>query len=334
MEFELTQFSDTASYSRTISAVLAADPSAVLVSRSARGTQLVQLLEQALGSRLTFLERRHFDEAEGQNLLEEAIVVGLQQADFASKFAAAASFTALWRYIESSSDVRLVTSSCRVTFRVACDVCMIDSSTARLLELVTTSKSCAKSVLSLFKTTTSQGTQLLRQAILQPCAKLSEIQKRHSAVEVLLEGELLERVQQLLPGVGDLDLLVARLTTEPRQRGMPWYKVAVRTALRLRQALSALPHLADALRIQADGRPSQILELCDVLSHPSFNEQLQELDRVLDNTPPGRGSMAHAAVMYAVKPNVNALLDVARQRMVDGRRGTKPWSKFTRCMRS
>eukprot|EP00434_Breviolum_minutum_P015322 symbB.v1.2.013504.t1/scaffold959.1/size148843/13 len=122
MEFELTQFSDTASYSRTISAVLAADPSAVLVSRSARGTQLVQLLEQALGSRLTFLERRHFDEAEGQNLLDEAIVVGLQQADFASKFAAAASFTALWRYIESSSDVRLVTSSCRVTFRVACDV--------------------------------------------------------------------------------------------------------------------------------------------------------------------------------------------------------------------
>lgn len=40
--------------------------------------------------------------------------------------------------------------------QVARDVCMIDSSTARLLELVTTSKSCAKSVLSLFKTTTSQ----------------------------------------------------------------------------------------------------------------------------------------------------------------------------------
>ncbi|CAK9115512.1 unnamed protein product [Durusdinium trenchii] len=32
MEFELTQFSDTTSYSRTTSAVLAADPSAVLVS--------------------------------------------------------------------------------------------------------------------------------------------------------------------------------------------------------------------------------------------------------------------------------------------------------------
>lgn len=29
-------------------------------------------LLEALGSRLTFLERRHFDEAEGQNLLEEA----------------------------------------------------------------------------------------------------------------------------------------------------------------------------------------------------------------------------------------------------------------------
>ena len=38
----------------------------------------------------------------------------------------------------------------------------------------------------------------------------------------------------------------------------------------------------------------------------------EELDRILDDTPQGRGSMAHAALMYAVKPNVNALLDVAR----------------------
>lgn len=316
MDFELTQFSDSASYSRTISAVLAADPSAVLVSRSARGTQLVQLLEKALkgGScHLTFLERRHFDEAEGQSLLEEAIVVGLQQADFSSKFAAAASFTALWRYIESSSDVRLVTSSCRVTFRVASDICMVDSSTVRLLDLVSSHR---RSVLGLFKTVTSQGTQMLRQAILQPSAKLPEIQKRHAAVEALLEDHLLERVQQLLPGVGDLDLLVARLTTEPRQRGMQWYKVAVRTALRLRHALSALPHLADALSPKSrrcqEASAGHLDDLHEVLSH-SFAKQLQELDRILDDTPPGRGSMAHAALMYAVKPNVNALLDVARQ---------------------
>eukprot|EP00913_Durusdinium_trenchii_P013964 g13111.t1 len=92
-----------------------------------------------------------------------------------------ASFNALWRYVESG-DVRLQACSCKVTFRVAGDICVVDSSTARLLEL------------------------------------------RQSGVEALLEDRLLDRVQQLLPGVGDLDLLLARLSAEPRQRGIQWYK--------------------------------------------------------------------------------------------------------------
>ncbi|CAK9115516.1 unnamed protein product [Durusdinium trenchii] len=119
--------------------------------RSARGTQLVQVLEKA-AIPLTFLERRHFDEAEGQNILEEAIVVGLQQADYASKFAAMASFNALWRYVESG-DVRLQACSCKVTFRVAGDICVVDSSTARLLELVSSSR---RSLMSLFSCRTPQ----------------------------------------------------------------------------------------------------------------------------------------------------------------------------------
>lgn len=40
------------------------------------------------------------------------------------------------------------------------------------------------------------------------------------------DSVLLLKMSMRLPGVGDLDLLVARLTTEPRQRGMPWYKAA------------------------------------------------------------------------------------------------------------
>lgn len=307
MDFELTQFSDTASYSRTISAVLAADAAVVLLARSARGTQLLQILEEMMPQKLHFLERRHFDEAEGQALLLEATVVGLQEADYGSKFAAAASFTALWRYIESSKDVSLMSSSCKVTFRAASDICVVDNSTARLLELVSSTRRC--SMMSLFSCRTSQGSQLLRQALLQPSANLQEIRRRQAGVEALLEDRLLERVQQLLPGVGDLDQIVARLTAEPRQRGLQWYKLAVRTALRLRQALAALPLLAAALNA------CQALQsVGEVLAQPSFGELLSELDRVLESTPVTRGgSLAQAALMYAVKPRVCSLLDVARQ---------------------
>ena len=51
-----------------------------------------------------------------------------------------------------------------------------------------------------------------------------------------------------------------------------------------------------------------------MLAQPSFGELLSELDRVLESTPVTRGgSLAQAALMYAVKPRVCSLLDVARQ---------------------
>ncbi|CAJ1373173.1 unnamed protein product [Effrenium voratum] len=301
MEFEVTQFSDSACYSRTISAVLAAEPADVLVSRTARGTRLLQLLEKELSAPPVFLERRHFDEADGQSLLEEAAVRGLAPADFGAKFAAAAALAALRRYLESQLQLRMAAT--HVTFRAAADICVVDSSTARLLELVHSSK---RTVVGLFACRTSGGTQLLRQSLLQPSARLSEIRRRQDAVEALRDSkETLERVQQLLPALADLDLLVVRLTAEPRHRGLLWCKAAVRTALRLRHALAALPLLAETL-----AEAEALRELQKALL--GF-DLLQELDRVLDSTPPGRGSMAHAALMYAVKPKVNALLDVARQ---------------------
>ena len=62
------------------------------------------------------------------------------------------------RYVYINTHEHYVSCPKQMSSQVARDVCMIDSSTARLLELVTTqSKSCAKSVLSLFKTTTSQA---------------------------------------------------------------------------------------------------------------------------------------------------------------------------------
>ncbi|CAE7283577.1 MSH4 [Symbiodinium necroappetens] len=327
MEFQITQFSDTASYNRALSQCLALEPACVLVSRSARGTELLRLLEQAFGGsscRLTFLERRHFDETEGQALLEEASVAGLQHADFAEKFVAAAAFTALWHFVEASADVRLQGSAVKVTFRAASQTMAIDASSARLLELVRGLRDPSKSLLGLFSCRTAGGSQLLRQSLLQPSVQLKEIQARQAAVEVFLRQEpLFFQTQQLLPALGDMEVLLARLTGEPSRQGShgsEWCKVTVRTALRLRNVLAALPLLADVLKSAPE--EGLLAEARQLLSHRRFTELRKELERVLDSNDGStgavglgrsRGSLAHCALMCAVKANASALLDVARQ---------------------
>lgn len=324
MEFELTQFSDRGNYSRTIAAVLALEPTAVVVSRTARGTHLLQVLDEALGAaglpEPFFAERRHFNEIEGQKLLEEVDVVGLQASEFAAKFVACAAFSAMWRFAESSMELRWRPAAVRVTFRGASDIMVIDTNTAKLLELVVDARHHREqgSLFSLFTCRTPGGARLLRQSLLQPLACKSEIEARQTAVEVLLSNEtLFYELQQLLPAVGDVDLLAARLTTEPKTRGPQWCKAAVRTALRLRGALSTLPLLADALKASSAGKSALLNEAHEVLTHVRFPLLLEELNRVLDTEGPhisgGQGSVAHVALMYAIRPSVSPLLDIARQ---------------------
>ncbi|CAK0814171.1 unnamed protein product [Prorocentrum cordatum] len=325
MEFEIAQFCDNGSYSRTTAAVLALEPLAVVASRTSRGTQLFRVLDEALAQagypEPTLVDRRFFDETEGHGLLEEADVSGLQPCELPAKFVACAALAALWRFAESAMELHLQAKAVSVVYRGAADVMAIDANTARLLELVVDARGHKErnSMFSMFACRTPGGARLLRQSLLQPPAVRAEIEARQDAVQALLADEaLFFELQRLLPAVGDLDLLAARLTVEPKTRGQQWCKAAIRTAVRLRHALAALPLLAEALKA-ADGReaPSLLGDARAALLHSRFPGLLQELDTVLDGEGPpllqGQGSMAHAALMYAVRPSVSALLDIARQ---------------------
>eukprot|EP00927_Polykrikos_kofoidii_P046757 TRINITY_DN40896_c0_g1_i1.p1 TRINITY_DN40896_c0_g1~~TRINITY_DN40896_c0_g1_i1.p1 ORF type:complete len:1088 (-),score=162.31 TRINITY_DN40896_c0_g1_i1:310-3507(-) len=327
MEFELTQFSDSNTYARACAALLALEPSSVVMSRTARGTQMHQVVEEALQTAgyqepVVFVERRHFDETEGQTILDEANVVGLQSSEYAAKFVACAAFAALWCFVESSMETKLRGASAYVVYRGAADAMVIDAGTARLLELVADARDRRErgSVFGLFCCRTPGGSRLLRQSLLQPPAAVGEIRARQAAVGALLGDEdLFYELQRLLPGIGDLDLLAARLTAEPKTRGQQWCRAVVRTAVRLRHALLALPLLAKALdAVAAKGTSTLLVEARATLSQPKFADMLEELDRVLDGDGPpphqsGQGSMAHAALLYSVRSGINALLDVARQ---------------------
>eukprot|EP00929_Paragymnodinium_shiwhaense_P049472 TRINITY_DN24953_c0_g3_i2.p1 TRINITY_DN24953_c0_g3~~TRINITY_DN24953_c0_g3_i2.p1 ORF type:complete len:970 (-),score=195.95 TRINITY_DN24953_c0_g3_i2:81-2990(-) len=328
LEFDLTQFNDCGSYSRACAGILAAEPSVVVLSRTSRGTQLHKVLEETLRGAgyppeiIAFAERRHFDETEGQALLEEADVVGLQPAEFGVKFVACAAFNALWCYVENTMECRLRASAARIVYRGAADIMVMDVGTVRLLELVADAKQHRErgSVFGLFNCRTAGGARLLRQSLLQPPATLSDVRTRQGAVEALLgDEELFYELQRLLPAISDMDLLAARLTAEPKTRGQQWCKAAVRTALRLRHALAALPQLADALEAVVNKSGSTLLsDVRSTLGNAKFPRLLEELDRVLDGDGPpphhgSQGSMAHAALLYSVRTGVSALLDVSRQ---------------------
>mmetsp|Transcript_99406 Transcript_99406/g.207078 ORF Transcript_99406/g.207078 Transcript_99406/m.207078 type:complete len:887 (-) Transcript_99406:315-2975(-) len=324
MEFELAQFCDRDSYSRTVTALIGIQPAVVLVSRTARGTHLLQVLEDTLSSaglpEPLFAERRHFDEEAGLTLLESATLVGISKKEAAAKFVAVAAFTALWRFAETSMGLRLDPSLTQVTFRWANNVMAMDATTARLLELVCDARRCQErgSIFGLFSCRTPGGSRLLRQSLLQPLATKAAIVERQEAAEVFLKNTtLLHDVQRLLPAIGDCDLLAARLVTEPKTKGTHWCKAAVRTALKLRRALAALPAIAEVLRLGEVQSSSLLAEASKIFRHARFPAVVEELDRVFDSEGPGasegKGSMAYVGLMYAVRGNVSPLLDVARQ---------------------
>jgi len=197
------------------------------------------------------------------------------------------------------------------------DTMMIDTNTVRLLELVAGNGREASSMFGLFACKTPGGSRLLRRSLLQPSTKRQEIEARQVAVEAILGNEALFcELQRLLPTVGELDILAARLTAKPKMCGTQWCKVAIRTAVKLRQGLRALTLIADSLRVLPANAPALLTDAREQLSLATFPTLVEELDRVIDaNAPPSLagGSLAHAALLYTVRPGICALLDVARQ---------------------
>ena len=88
------------------------------------------------------------------------------------------------------------------------------------------------------KTRTSMGSRLLRQWLSAPLIDRRRIERRHDAVEALLDANLREPIRDGLRAVGDLERLSAKLAQE---------KINPRELLALANSIFALPNIIDSL---------------------------------------------------------------------------------------
>ncbi|KAI0324451.1 hypothetical protein GY45DRAFT_1375540 [Cubamyces sp. BRFM 1775] len=253
--------------------------------------------------------RKYWNENAGLEFVNQLTVDDDERAAtlvaVSNKYYALSAASALFKHAELRLNIRFVSSSLLIRYTQVEGTLLVDSDTARNLELVG-NLSARKSAHSLFgllnHTFTPMGARLLRTNILAPITAKAALEARLDVVEELIQTEdRFNEVKNALKPLNklDLDKLVSSLAASEARETSSAKSASARVAqmLNLRNIVQSLPRLAKALQ-------DERLEKIAALIAQSLN----------DEAAPAKGGLnAVNARVYAVKANYNRLLDVARE---------------------
>ncbi len=162
----------------------------------------------------------------------------------------------------------------RITVEHQDEAIIIDAATRRNLELVEAVSGKKKHSLAglLDSTATPMGSRLLRRWISRPLRDQQAVRERHAAIACLLDRHLVDAVQEILRGIGDVERILARValrSARPRDLAV------------LRDSLAALPGLHATLGDIDDPGLQQLA--AEIAEHP---KTLQLLTRAIVDNPP------------------------------------------------
>ncbi|EIW65180.1 MutS family protein MSH4 [Trametes versicolor FP-101664 SS1] len=268
--------------------------------------------------------RRYWNENAGLEFLNQLTIDDDERAAtlvaVSNKYYALSAASALFKHTELRLNTRYVANSLLIRYTQVEGTMLIDSGTARNLELVG-NMSTRKSAHSLFgllnHTFTPMGARLLRVNILAPITVKSALEARLDVVEELIQTEdRFNEVKNAMKPLSklDLDKLISSLASSEVRETSSAKSASARVAqmLNLRSIVQSLPRLAKAL----DGSRAQLLQ---IIAEMISDERLYKIDELVraslnDEAAPAKGGLnAVNARVYAVKANYNRLLDVARE---------------------
>ncbi|MCG6966470.1 MAG: DNA mismatch repair protein MutS [Chromatiaceae bacterium] len=151
---------------------------------------------------------------------------------------------------------------------------VIDAATRRNLEIVEAASGRRQHSLAglLDSTATPMGSRLLRRWISRPLRDQRAVRERHAVIASLLDRHLVERLQDLLRGVGDIERILARVALKSARP---------RDLATLRDGLAILPDILKLLRDVDDPGLQALGE--DIGEHPHTLELL--VRAIIDNPP-------------------------------------------------
>ncbi|XP_049858425.1 mutS protein homolog 4-like [Schistocerca gregaria] len=319
----LCQISDSQSYVSTLTKVNIFNPVEILVPHTFCENQQTSKLFSSINEMfptvtLTSVQRRHFNETSGLTQVQH-----LCATEFASvellvqhKFYALASAAALLKYVEYMQNMIFAARSLKIEYQGSKDTTQIDVHTSNRLELVRSLRGCGAhhSLIGILNHChTGCGSRLLRASILQPPFLLPTITTRLEAVKEIVETpDLLNSLQVTLPKFSDIDKLLLICMHVPQQDSLKAAELQLNYALMLKTILELLPALSDILENCTSGFLYSVRE---VIKEPSYSKILKRLlDTLHEDAHAVKGFTAcQMQRSFAVKPQVNILLDVARK---------------------
>ncbi|XP_033642505.1 mutS protein homolog 4-like [Asterias rubens] len=322
-ELILSQFSDSQSYVKMTTKLQIHQPVEIVMPITAceggSMTKLFKLISDNFhNTSIATVQRKYFNETKGLQYIKHLCVSDFSsvEMEITSKYYCLAAAAALLKYVEFIQNIVYAPNSLKVVFRGSEQSTMIDSTTARNLELVQNMKD-PKSGHTLYGvlnyTKTLAGARLLRANILQPPCALDTISLRLDVVTELTEQEeLFYNLQSVLARFLDVDHLLSLCVQIPKQETVKTAESKITNVIHLKHTLELVPPLMMALQ----GSKNKLLQAyCKSLSDDRFSAMLDRLHTVInDGTRYQKGTLnMRTQKCFAVKPNINGLLDVARR---------------------
>ncbi|XP_040534203.1 mutS protein homolog 4 isoform X1 [Gallus gallus] len=322
-EVILSQFADNTTYAKVITKLKILTPLEIIMPNTSceagNTTKLFALItEHFKNVTFTTVQRKYFNETKGLEYIEQLCASEFSTVfmEIQSKYYCLAAAAALLKYVEFIQNSIYAPKSLKVHFQGSEKTAMIDSSSAQNLELVTNNRD-SRNGHTLFGvlnyTRTPGGSRRLRSNILEPLVDAETIKTRLDCVqEFLQDEELFFGLQAVISKFLDTEQLLSILVQIPKQDTVKTAESKISNIIYLKHTLELVEPLKAALR---RCNTSLLRAYYNALEDRRFGIILEKITAVInDDTRYAKGCLSmRTQKCYAVKPNINEFLDIARR---------------------
>ncbi|KAI5720697.1 hypothetical protein M8J77_010482 [Diaphorina citri] len=320
----LCQISDSPTYIHTLTKIHVLNPVQIImpntITENVEYNKLFNLIKDKFEHiELTSVLRRYFSDSQGLDYIRKTCLPEYNVLLLVlHKFYALSATCALIKYVEFVQNIIFLSRSLQVQYQASENVTFIDFETSQKLELVLSQSNKLKSKCNLYGVlnhcVTMGGQRKLRSTILQPSCNSRVIKQRLDCVSELIENpRILCEIQTSLKKFSDIERLLS-LCYEPtslNKDSKKHFEQQINLTLLLKSALESLPPLIQTL---AECHHPLFKSMKENFSDPRFKSILSLIDDTIrtDAAPVKGYASSQMQRCFAVKENINSLLDVAR----------------------
>ncbi|MEQ2307666.1 MutS protein msh4 [Ameca splendens] len=322
-ELVLSQFADTGTYAKVITRIHILMPVEILMpdtsSEKGKGTKLFKLItENFPGVTLTAIQRKYYNEKKGLEYIQQLCAPEFNTVlmEVQAKYYCLATAAALLKYLEFIQSSFYAAKSLKVIFKGSEQTAMIDSASAANLELVVNNRDHRSeyTLLGVLNhTKTPGGARRLRSNILEPLLDVDTINTRLDAIQELLQNEdLFFGLKNAIGQFLDIDRLLSVLVQIPKQETVQAAEAKITHVIQLKHTLDLVPQLRMVLKTCST---ALLKAYSTTLEDNRFDVILEQIKTVVNyDTSYIKGSLnMRTQKCYAVRPNINEFLDIARR---------------------